>query len=358
MTLLNHIFEAKTLKELLKACCDEYTREGVEALTEFFTGTTPTLREVCDAAIDYCNAWNSLLNDNVYLMTAPNWKQYAGQTLNFDDRMRRYRENRGSNPHWKSALKMYGFENFTIEHYAIPTMCADIVEKFMILWYDLMNREKGYNKTSGGKNGFMMSAEIREKIGDAQRGVPKSAEAIAANKAAWTPKRRAAYGASQLGENNPMFGKGWKVSGEKNPFFGQKHTKASIKKMTGENAGMFRRFGENHPKFGKKESVETRAKKSVARIGKKDSIETRAKKSGGNNHFSTPVVVNGMLYSYAKEASKKLGKCDIYVSQFIFKHKASPKIFKVSKEFYADCMRKNIVENITREMNENYYYFI
>ena len=31
---------------------------------------------------------------------------------------------------------------------------------------------------------------------------------------------------------------------------------------------------------------------------------------------------------------------------------------EVSKEFYADCMRKNIGENITREMQESYYYFL
>lgn len=43
---------------------------------------------------------------------------------------------------------------------------------------------------------------------------------------------------------------------------------------------------------------------------------------------------------------------------YINRHKNSTEIFKVSKEFYADCMRKNIVENITREMQESYYYFL
>ena len=358
MALLDSLFETNTLQEFLKACYEIYTREAIEALTELFTGTMPTLREVCDVSIDYCDAWESLLNDNVYLMTAPNGKQYAGQTFNIDDRMRCYRNNRGSNVHWKSALKKYGFENFTMEHYAIPTACADIVEKFTILWYDITNRDKGYNKTSGGKNGFMMSSEIRAKIGDAQRGVPKSAEAIAAQKAAWTPKRRAVYGASQLGENNPMYGKGWKVSGENNPFFGRKHTEASLEKMTGENAGLFGRFGKNHPKFGKKESVETRVKKSIARLGKKDSEETRAKKSGNKNGIHIRVVVDGMLFTTAKEASEKMNRNKAYVSLFIKTHKESTNIFKVSEEFYADCVRKNIVENITREMNENYYYFI
>jgi group I intron endonuclease len=358
MTLLNSLFEANTLKDLLKACDDMYTREAVEALTEFFTGTTPTLREVCDTTVDYCNANELPLNDNVYLMTAPNDKKYIGQTANLVVRMRHYRNKRGSNPHWKSALKIYGFENFTIEHYTVPTMCADIIEKFAILWYDLTNREKGYNKTSGGKNGFMMSAEIRAKIGDAHRGVPKSAEAIAAQKASWTQKRRIAYGDGQRGEKNHMFGKGWKVSGENNPFFGQKHTKESIEKMTGENAGLFGRFGKNHPKFGKKETILTRTKKSIARVGKKDSEETRARKRGNKNGIQRRVVVDGMLFTTAKEASEKMNKNKAYVSLFISKNKESTDIFKVSEEFYADCMRKNIDENITREMNEKYYYFL
>jgi hypothetical protein len=85
MTLLNSLFEAETLKDFLKDCYDAYTRKGVEALTEFFTGTTPSLREVCDVAMDYCNANKLPLDDNVYLMTAPNGKQYAGQTANWVD---------------------------------------------------------------------------------------------------------------------------------------------------------------------------------------------------------------------------------------------------------------------------------
>lgn len=56
MALLNSLLEANTIKELLKVCYDMYTQEAIEALSELFTGTMPTLREVCDAAIDYCDA--------------------------------------------------------------------------------------------------------------------------------------------------------------------------------------------------------------------------------------------------------------------------------------------------------------
>ena len=341
MTLINHLFEAKTLKKLLKACYETYTREAIEALAEFFTGTTPSLREVCDVAIDYYNANKLPLDDNVYLMTALNGKQYVGQTIDLNVRTRAYKRNIGSNVHWTRALKKYGFETFKFEHYYIPTICADIVEKFMILWYDLMNIDKGYNKQSGGKYGWVMSNETRAKMSEAQLGVPKSAEAVAKLKAWWTPTRRIA----KSGSNHPNFGK-------------------EVSEVT--------RGKQRVAKLGKRDSNETRAKKSIANIGEKNpnfgkfgvkpSAETRKKlsivQSCENNPAAKPVVVNGILYSYAREASKKMGRNKAYVSLFISRQPESSEMFKVSKEFYENCRRNNITDNITREMNENYYYFL
>lgn len=42
-----------------------------------------------------------------------------------------------------------------------------------------------------------------------------------------------------------------------------------------------------------------------------------------------------------------------YVSIFIGKHRES-----ADKEFYENCRRNNITDNITREMHENYYYVL
>lgn len=326
MALLNSFFEANTLNDFLKAGDDMYTREAIEALSEFFTGTTPSLREVCDTTIDYCNANKPQLNYTVYLMTAPNGKQYVGQTNNLDVRTRAYKRNDGSNAHWTRALKKHGFENFKIEHYDIPTVCADIVEKFAILWYDLMNIDKGYNKTSGGKNGWMVSECSRAQMSAKKRGVPLSAKNKEAIKASWTPERKAA------------------ATGENSYFWGKKRPKHS-EKMSGKNNPMFGKFGKEHNAFGKK---------------RLDISGINSKKLGDKNPCARPVVVNGILYSYIGGASKIEfpDKNEGYVSTFIKNNKKSLKMFKVSKEFYADCMRKNIVENITREMHESYYYFI
>lgn len=350
MALLNSIFESNSLKELLKVSADFYIKEAIESLSDFFAGGTPTLHEICDITIEYCNANNILHDDSVYLMTSPNGKQYAGQTANLNERMRRYRQNRGSNPHWRRALKLYTFDAFKIEHYSIPTICADIIEKFMILWYDLMNCEKGYNKQSGGKNGWMISDEIRAKISASKRGVPLSENHKAALRASWTYERKVLFKMSWSGENHPMFGKKHcetaltKRIGQDHPSFGKKRPEHS-KKMSGENNPNFGKFGEDHNCFGKKRT---------------DISEINSKKLGDKNPSAQPVVVNGTLYSYVGGASKTEfpDKNPGYVSTFIKTYKKSTKMFKISKEFYADCLRKNIIENITREMHENYYYFV
>ena len=155
---------------MLKRFNEVYTEEGVNYLADVFSGSSPSLREVSAAAIDYCNAWKSAFGDNVYLLTAPNGKQYAGQTSTLKTRFRDYKQGRGSNQHLSRALKKYGLDKFEIVYYTIPTACADIIEKFMILWYKLMNKDKGYNKQSGGKHNWMTSDETRAKMSAAQLG--------------------------------------------------------------------------------------------------------------------------------------------------------------------------------------------
>lgn len=285
--MIDIIFDSKTLKQMMNKCSDFYVKEAVETLVQLFVGETPTLREVCDATIKYCNADKLPFNDGVYLIESPNGKRYAGQSTNFANRLQQYQNNKGSNKHWTRALKKYGIKTLEINHCIIPTACSDIVEIFMILWYDLTDTKKGYNKTSGGKNGWTMSVETKAKMRAAKIGVPKSAE--------------------------------------------HKATMSMV--MT----------GENHPFFGQKHSKDTKAKQRTAKLGEK-------------NPNTKPVIVNGKLYSCAREASREefTEFTDNYVSSCIGRNPYSTKIFKVSKDFYAECQRNSIIENITREMYERF----
>ena len=344
--MIDALFETNNLKKILQICNDIYTKEGVEYLVNIFSGTSPTLREVSDAVIDYCDAWRSSLNDNVYLLSAPNKKKYAGQATDLEKRFKKYRSNQGSNQHFTRALKCYGFEKFTIEYYAIPTACADIIEKFMILWYDLMNTSKGYNKQSGGKNGWMLSDDIRAKMSaatsaswsqerrtkmsESRLGTKHSKETIARMRASWTKERRDKLSESRLGI----------------PRTGATRSKISAS-LT----------GEKNPRKGEKLSSEHRAKISASMRGKKLSddhcAKLSARKLDDKNYNEQPVVVNEQLYSTAKEASEKIGKNKKYVTSYIRRHRDSVEIFKVSKEFYKYCKDNEII-SINRDMVEEF----
>jgi hypothetical protein len=334
--MIDIIFESRTIKEMLKRFNEVYTEEGVNYLADAFSGSSPSMREVSAAAIDYCNAWKSTFDDNVYLLTAPNGKKYAGQSATLKTRFRDYKQGRGSNQHLSRALKKYGLDKFEIVYYTIPTACADIIEKFMILWYKLMNKDKGYNKQSGGKHGWMTSNETRAKMSAAQLGEKNHffgkthdkktrAKMSILISATMTKERRAKISAS--------------MSGEKNHWFGKKHSQETCAKIGAANSG------EKNHWFGKKFSVDHRKKMSVSKTGEK--------------HFRTyPVVVNGCLYPTATEASEKQypNYKNNYVKNYISRprYKNSTKIFKVSKDFYAECHQNSITENITHEMYERF----
>ena len=74
-------------------------------------------------------------------------------------------------PHFYSAIQKYGWNNF--EHNILFTGLtkeqAYLKEQELIKEYDLMNREFGYNSTSGGDI-FVMNKETKQKISQAMMG--------------------------------------------------------------------------------------------------------------------------------------------------------------------------------------------
>ena len=76
-----------------------------------------------------------------------------------------------SSPHFYSAIQKYGWDNF--EHNILFTELtkeqACLKEQELIKEYNLMNREFGYNSTSGGDI-FVMNEETKQKISQAMKG--------------------------------------------------------------------------------------------------------------------------------------------------------------------------------------------
>lgn len=203
----------------------------------------------------YC--WTNLINN----------KRYIGQTQRFYDRMARYRGGH-FNPHMKSAIEKYGFDNFdiTILEKDVPLDKLDEREQYWMDYYESYNPEKGYNicpvagSTRGAipwNKGVSVSQETKDKISNGllayysthtvwNKGIPQTEEAKEKNRIANT--------------------------GERNGMYGQKHTESS------------------------------KARNREAHLGKKMSKEAREK-------MSTPVkcVETGKEYLNAVEAAKEMG---------------------------------------------------
>ena len=101
-----------------------------------------------------------------------NGKIYIGITSQKpEDRWGSQGCNYKSSPHFYSAIQKYGWNNF--EHNILFTGLtkeqACLKEQELIKQFDSMNREHGYNSTSGGDI-FLMNEETKQKISQAMMG--------------------------------------------------------------------------------------------------------------------------------------------------------------------------------------------
>ena len=197
---------------------------------------------------------HGLRTGTIYIQIFPHGKKYVGQTVSKSTRFCQYANEEGNNPHHTNALKKHGYKNVQILMFDVPEFLLDAVEISLIALYDTTDREKGYNKMTGGHNG-RPNEETRAKLSLIQSD------------------------GRHKGPNNAMFGRKHKPetveifkkinTGEHNPFYGKTHTKEAVEK--------FRRTGEDHHCFGKKLPEATKKKMSIARKGKKMPQEQKDK---------------------------------------------------------------------------------
>ena len=100
-----------------------------------------------------------------------NGKVYIGITSQKPEQRWRNGEGYKSSPYFYSAIQKYGWDNF--EHNILFTELtkeeACLKEQELIKQFDSMNREHGYNSTSGGDI-FSMNEETKQKISQAMMG--------------------------------------------------------------------------------------------------------------------------------------------------------------------------------------------
>jgi group I intron endonuclease len=142
-----------------------------------------------------------------------NQKKYIGQSNDIEYRWKqhKYELNCGhhDNDYLQKAWDKYGCNNFNF--YILELCDIDKLnerEVYYIDFYDALNRDKGYNLTSGGGQNKYYSKEVCTKISQALMGHTVALETRI-----------------KLSENHAD------VSGENHPMFGRKHSEEAKEKM-------------------------------------------------------------------------------------------------------------------------------
>ena len=132
-----------------------------------------------------------------------NSKKYIGQSVNITNRWRQHQNELNNNTHFNDYLQKswnkYGSENF---RFYVLEFCdvnrLDNLEVYYIELYETLNRDKGYNLTSGGTNNKVYSDETRIKLSNSLKGHIVSLESrIKISK----------HHADVSGSNNGMYGR-------------------------------------------------------------------------------------------------------------------------------------------------------
>jgi group I intron endonuclease len=204
-----------------------------------------------------------------------NNKMYIGSAVNLKNRRRQHFHNlkigKHHNRHLQSSYNKYGKENFIfiIIEYVEDINLLTTREDYYIEMYESAKSENGYNKRiiSTTNLGLKRSKESRDKLSKAKKGKPlgKRSEPM-------SQEQRDKISAFFKGK--PSWNKGIPMREE------------SKKKLSESKKGT--QVGENNPFFGKKHTEETRKKMSESHIGKKQSEETRKKKSESSSGKNNP----------------------------------------------------------------------
>lgn len=107
----------------------------------------------------------------VYIHTTPSNKKYVGLTSYEPEKRWRHGENYKTSRYFYNAIKKYGWEN--IEHEIVATGLswddASKEEQRLIALYKTNDTDYGYNRTSGGEDGFHHDKETICKISEASK---------------------------------------------------------------------------------------------------------------------------------------------------------------------------------------------
>ena len=202
-------------------------------------------------------------NPGIYILTAPNGKQYIGKDNNLPNRSKRHLAGNGGSRALHNAINKHGAKNFEVEVIRYPGISGEAlnaVEMWKIKQLGT-KKPKGYNLTDGGEGCLNPSESTRRKMSEWQKGAKKSEST-----------RRAMSKPKKSLRNRPVPESTRRAMskakrGKNNPFYGRKHSEESRRKMSENNAMnqpeiRAKVTGKNNPNFGKNHCEETRRKMS------------------------------------------------------------------------------------------------
>ena len=171
-------------------------------------------------------------------------KNYIGQVYNRTPKQRwrngnGYKPKKGDEPtHFYNAIQAYGWDNFN--HKVLFSIECETLEE-LVFWLDEWEKyyiekydsfKNGYNSTTGGSNGYIVSEETKQKQRETRRKILSNP-----NHYLHSDEFKTKMSEVTKGELNPNYGNGNKIKGEKNPFYGKQHSDEFKSRLSEERKG-------------------------------------------------------------------------------------------------------------------------
>ena len=167
-------------------------------------------------------------------------------------------KNNKKDTYFYNAIRKYGWDNFKHEvlFEGLTKEEACLLEQCYIVLYDTTNRNKGYNRTTGGES-FNHTDDTKKALSDLYKG--ENNPFYGKHHTEETRKRISEKIKSErCGENNPMYGK----------HLSKEHKQKISEKLSGENNPMYGKKGILSPNYGKTFTEEHKKKISESHKGK------------------------------------------------------------------------------------------
>ena len=142
----------------------------------------------------------------IYKLTAPNGKAYVGQSIEYENRMKKHGNASSGCRKLNASIKKYGFDNFKREILADdlqPGLELDSAEIYYISYHNTFQSPNGLNLTAGGEGG-KKSEETKQRMRKPKTSAAKVNMSAAAFEAQNRPGVKAKQSVSKMGDKNPQ----------------------------------------------------------------------------------------------------------------------------------------------------------